>query len=285
MKNLEIWIILGLLLLLILYLYYQNNLLSLTTYNIAVPRMHASMKGKKIVFLSDTHFRDKTPHTYIDRLVIQVEDLNPDIILFGGDIVHVTDSEAVIEHAKDLFAQLANVAPTYIVYGNHDLQNDRMKELSEVIQIAGANLLKNEAQWISFDEPGNGFWLMGLAEYESSLAIRDNVLETIKLAEDHKKEPKILLTHFPQYFDKYVQDELKRPDLILSGHTHGGQVILPIVGGLFSPGQGFNPHYDFGLFTNAKYPNSRLIVTRGVGNSTFPFRINNRPEIVSIFFN
>lgn len=280
----DFWIILGLLFFFILYLYYQNNLLSLSTYHITVPRTHASMKGKKIVFLSDTHFRDNTPHTYIDRLVIQVEDLNPDIILFGGDIVHVTDSEAVIEHAKDLFAQLANVAPTYIVYGNHDLRNDRMKELTEVIQIAGANLLKNEAQWISFGEPGAGFWLMGLAEYESSLAIRENALETIKLPEDSKMEPKILLTHFPQYFDKYVEDELKRPDLVLSGHTHGGQAILPIIGGLFSPGQGFNPAYDFGLFTNEKHPNSRLIVTRGVGNSTFPFRINNRPEIVSIIF-
>ena len=285
MRNLDFWIILGLLFFFILYLYYQNNLLSLSTYHITVPRTHASMKGKKIVFLSDTHFRDNTPHTYIDRLVIQVEDLNPDIILFGGDIVHVTDSEAVIEHAKDLFAQLANVAPTYIVYGNHDLRNDRMKELTEVIQIAGANLLKNEAQWISFGEPGAGFWLMGLAEYESSLAIRENALETIKLPEDSKMEPKILLTHFPQYFDKYVEDELKRPDLVLSGHTHGGQAILPIIGGLFSPGQGFNPHFDFGIFTNEQYPNSRLIVSRGVGNSSFPFRINNRPEIVSITLN
>ena len=79
-------------------------------------------------------------------------------------------------------------------------------------------------------------------------------------------------------------DDNKRPDLVLSGHTHGGQVILPIIGGLYAPGQGKNPYYDFGFFKSEKYPDSRLIVTRGIGNSSFPFRVNNRPEIVEIEF-
>ncbi len=79
--------------------------------------------------------------------------------------------------------------------------------------------------------------------------------------------------------------EDKRPNLVLSGHTHGGQVILPIIGGLFAPGQGGKiPYYDFGLFTSDKHPDSRLIISRGLGNSTFPFRINNRPEIITIEF-
>ena len=285
MRNLEFWIILGLLLLMIIYLYVQNNLVSLSNYTIEMPRMHQAMKGKKIVFLSDTHFRDKTPHIFIDRLVIQIEDLKPDIILFGGDIIHVTDSELAIEYAKDLFSQLAKVAPTYIVYGNHDMWNNRHKELAEVLQIAGANLLKNETEWISFDEPGAGFWLMGLADHEKSLTHRENILEPLKLPKDSKMEPKLLLAHYPHFFERYLADDLSRPDLVLSGHTHGGQVILPIIGGLFAPGQGLNPFYDFGLFTNEKYPNSRLIISRGVGNSSFPFRINNRPEIVLITFN
>lgn len=285
MKTLDIWLILGILLLIIIYLYIQNNRVSLSAYTIDIPRMHPSMKGKKVVFLSDTHFRDNTPHTYIDRLVIQVEELNPDIVLFGGDIIHASDSEKVIEHAKDLFSQLAKVAPTYVVYGNHDLGNTRQKELAEVLKIAGANLINNKTEWISFGEPGAGFWLMGLTEYESSLQIKKNPLNRLELSKDSKLEPKVLLTHHPHFFDSYLENEEKRPDLILTGHTHGGQAILPIIGGLFAPGQGFNPFYDFGIFTNEKYPNSRLIVTRGVGNSSFPFRINNRPEIVLITLN
>ncbi len=279
-----VWLILGILLFAIFYLYYQNNLLSLSTYKLAVPRMHPSMKGKKVVFLSDTHFRNNTPHTFIDRLVIQIEELHPDIILFGGDLVHVTEGDAVLEHAKDLFLQLGKVAPTYVVFGNHDMNSSRAKELTGVLQLAGVTVLKNEAKWLSFGEPGAGFWLMGLSEYESTLASRDDALATIQLPKDSKKEPKLLLAHFPHFFEQYLANEDKRPDLILSGHTHGGQVILPLVGGLYSPGQGTNPAYDFGLFSKAQYPHSRLIVSRGVGNSTFPFRINNRPEIVTVIF-
>ena len=111
----DIGLILGILLLIIIYLYIQNNRVSLSTYTIHMPRLHPSLKGKKIAFLSDTHFRDNTPHTYIDRLVIQVENLSPDLILFGGDIIHASDNEKAIEHAKDLVSQLAKVAPTYTV--------------------------------------------------------------------------------------------------------------------------------------------------------------------------
>ena len=285
MKTVDIGLILGILLLIIIYLYIQNNRVLLSTYTIHMPRLHPSLKGKKIAFLSDTHFRDNTPHTYIDRLVIQVENLSPDLILFGGDIIHASDNEKAIEHAKDLVSQLAKVAPTYTVYGNHDLGNDHKKQLAEVLKIAGAKLLNNKAEWISFGEPGAGFWLMGLTAYENALDHQKSPLDQIKMPTDSKKQPKILLTHHPHFFEKYLENDLKRPDLILSGHTHGGQVILPIIGGLFAPGQGFNPHYDFGIFTNEQYPNSRLIVSRGVGNSSFPFRINNRPEIVSITLN
>lgn len=278
------WLILVLIFLIMVYLFYQNNRLKISTYKLTIPRMDTRMKGKRIVFFSDTHFRERTPHTFIDRLVIQIEEINPDLILFGGDIIHVTDNELALEYTKDLFAQLEVIAPTYVIYGNHDMKSERLQDLSGVLKRAGVTLLENKAEWLSLGEPGAGFWLMGLSDYASSIAIREEPLSTIKLPEDSKNEPKILLAHFPHFFDKYLKNDKKRPDLVLAGHTHGGQAIVPLLGGLFSPGQGFNPKYDFGLFTNEKYPNSRLIVTRGVGNSTFPFRINNRPEIVVIEF-
>ncbi len=277
-----VWLILGLLLLLMIYLYVQNNYLSISQYTISLPQIHPALRGKKIVFLSDTHFRDNTSQTFIDRLVIQIEDLQPDIILFGGDIVHVTANEAVIEHVKDFFTQLTKVAPTYVVFGNHDMGSARVQELSSVVKRAGARLLKNEAEWISFKEPGAGFWLLGLFEPENSIATSKEALSLVKLPADSSKEPKVLLTHYPHFFEKYIADKDKRPDLILAGHTHGGQAILPILGGLFAPGQGINPLYDFGLFISEQYPSSRLIISRGVGNSTFPLRMNNRPEIVLI---
>lgn len=246
--------------------------------------MHPEVKEKKLLFLSDTHFRKRNSHTFVDRLLIEIEEAKPDIILFGGDIIHKIDSQEVIEHAKDFFAQLGNIAPTYVVYGNHDIGSPRIKELEGALKRAGVRLLKNEATWISFNQPGAGFWLTGLNEYESSIEIKKDVLKTIEMPTASKNEPKILLAHHPRFYEKYLTNDEKRPDLILSGHVHGGQVILPILGGLYAPGQGFNPRFDYGIFTNDKYPQSRLILTRGIGNSSAPIRINNRPEIVVIEF-
>ena len=84
---------------------------------------------------------------------------------------------------------------------------------------------------------------------------------------------KVLLAHRPEYFDVYAGNV----DLVLSGHAHGGQFRIPFIGGLVAPGQGFFPEYDAGLFSEGS---TTMIVSRGVGNSIIPIRLNNRPEIV-----
>lgn len=270
--------------LVILYLCIQNYVYSVSSYKLFLPSSHPLVKDKNIIFISDTHFRERVSLGYIDRILDEIEKSEPDLILFGGDVVHKVTADQVLEHTKDFFSQLVSIAPTYAIYGNHDINSDRQKDITLTLQRVGVKLLDNEAEWISFDESDAGFWLMGLNEYMSSVSIKKDVLAQIELPEESKNQPKILLAHFPHFFDKYLLDDVKRPDLVLSGHTHGGQVILPMIGGLFAPGQGKNPYYDFGLFTSREYPESRLIITRGIGNSSFPFRVNNRPEIVKIKF-
>lgn len=283
-KALKYWILFGLLFLIVTYLYIQNNVLIHTTYKLSLPKAHPKLKDKKIVFFSDTHFRNRNSHTFYDRLIAEIEDLEPDLILFGGDIVHASSTEMAVEHAKDFFFQVGKIAPCYVIYGNHDLSSARVRELQTILKLTGVHVLDNEATWVSFGPTSIGFWLMGLAENQSSLQTKSDVLSKIELPKDGSDAPKILLAHHPQYFEKYLTDESKRPDLVLSGHTHGGQVILPFIGGLFAPGQGVNPEFDFGIFNSEQYPSSRLILTKGVGNSTFPFRVNNRPELVAIEF-
>lgn len=280
------YVVIGLVILLLigLYFYIQNYLHKVTSYKIFIPNLHPSIKEKKVVFISDTHFRERISHSFMDRVLIEIENIKPDLILFGGDIVHSSVTEdIVVEHTKDFFFQLGKLAPTYVVYGNHDTGSNRIKEITEILKRVDVHLLDNEAKWISFDEPGAGFWLMGLNEY-SSLSIKEDPLSKIDLPKDSKNEPKILLAHYPHFFEKYLKNDNKRADLILSGHTHGGQAILPYVGGLYAPGQGLNPYFDYGIFTSQKYPENRLIISRGLGNSGFPFRFNNRPEIITIEF-
>ncbi len=93
---------------------------------------------------------------------------------------------------------------------------------------------------------------------------------------DEEKIFTVLLIHRPQYFDLYAKHGI---DLSLAGHVHGGQVRLPFIGGIYAPEQGFVPKYDSGLY---KKDASQMIVNRGLGNSAFPFRINNSPEVVLI---
>ena len=86
----------------------------------------------------------------------------------------------------------------------------------------------------------------------------------------------LLLSHRPELFDIYVEEKV---NLVLTGHAHGGQFRLPWAGGLVAPEQGLFPKYDAGLFTEA---DTQMIVSRGIGNSIIPLRINNPPEIVVV---
>lgn len=279
------WIFIVVLILLLIYLYIQNYVHTVTNYDVHISNMHPELIGKKLVFLSDTHFRERPAHDFLDKILIEVEEINPDLILFGGDLVHSITGDQVLENVKDFFFQLGKVAPTYVVYGNHDLESNRLDELAGILRRVDVTLLRDEAEWIYFDDnPTAGFWLMGLSESWNSLQMKNVPLSKINLPDNHEAAPRILLAHFPQFFEKYLNDKQKRPNLTLSGDAHGGQVILPVIGGIYAPGQGFNPYYDFGMFTSEKHPDSRLILTRGIGNSSFPFRVNNRPEVVVIEF-
>lgn len=100
--------------------------------------------------------------------------------------------------------------------------------------------------------------------------------EKLQELSDDVNEFTILLSHRPELFESYVDGNI---DLVLSGHAHGGQFRLPFVGGVLVPNQGFFPKYDAGLFTEGM---TTMIISRGIGNSAFPFRFNNRPEVILI---
>lgn len=274
--------ILAISLILTIYLYSQNYFHKITTYKIHLSKKHLKMKGKKIAFLSDTHFKESTSLAFLDRILVDIEEVNPDIIVFGGDIIHKMNQEKILEQTKDFFYQLNKVAPTYVIYGDQDIANDQLDEIKRVLKLTGVKVLSNKAEWISFGDSAEGFWLMGLCEQTVGLNQIDQALSKISFPANSKNDTKILVAHHPEYFKQYLANDEIRPNLILSGHTLGGQVILPMVGGLFAPGQGKNPTYDFGVFTSEQYPDSRMIITSGIGNANFPIRVNNRPEIVLV---
>ena len=131
------------------------------------------------------------------------------------------------------------------------------------------NLTKNKEtiQLAGLDDPN-------FTDRDSTLhkSILKTKLQEMDLTEDYC----VLLSHRPESFSAYVSENI---DLVLSGHTHGGQFRLPFIGGVAAPHQGFFPKYDAGEFFEN---HTTMIISRGIGNSIIPIRFNNRPELVIV---
>ena len=104
--------------------------------------------------------------------------------------------------------------------------------------------------------------------------VGESIDETLQLVD--KQLFTMLLSHRPEQFEAYVEKEM---DLVFTGHAHGGQIRVPFVGGLFAPGQGTLPTYTAGMFEKNE---TKMVISRGLGNSEFPLRIFNLPEIILV---
>ena len=150
--------------------------------------------------------------------------------------------------------------------------------------LAEAGVIVLENQKVEITREGESITLMGIDDpsFQESYLFGDAESVARQAIDDLQNESDgytILLSHRPELFSLYVETEM---DLVFSGHAHGGQFRLPLIGGLVAPNQGFFPKYDAGLFSE---DNTTMIVSRGVGNSIIPLRFNNRPEIISVELN
>ena len=147
------------------------------------------------------------------------------------------------------------------------------------MEAAGVTVLEDVKTKISME--GETITLIGVNDpsYQTDYLFGDSetVMNT-KLEDLHTGNDgfTLLLSHRPELFATYAEHNV---DLVLSGHAHGGQFRMPFISGLVAPNQGLFPEYDAGIYTE---DNTNMLVSRGVGNSILPFRINNRPEVILI---
>ena len=212
------------------------------------------------------------------ELLDAVAEQSPDLVLLCGDIV---DDEPRMPEARalDTVEALAAVWPTYYVTGNHEAGASEYDALKTGLIKLGVTVLENEKTEVERD--GEKITLIGVKDpsFSSDYLFHDEeaIMESqLKALVDKDDGFTLLLSHRPELFEVYVTCNA---DLVLSGHAHGGQFRLPFIGGLAAPNQGLFPKYDAGLFSEGK---TKMIVSRGIGNSIFPFRVNNRPEIILI---
>lgn len=249
------------------FFYWQNNYIQTTTYQYCHKAVPKPFHGYKILHLSDLQSKSFGKNqTHLFRKIAKEK---PDGIFFTGDLVDRNRFD--LESAMVLVQQLVPLAPVYFVSGNHEYQSGYYDEVLFQLKTFGVTVLENDMTKI--EKQGESLTLLGLAD------IRGNQNYTFVLNQLKRKTGEgleILLSHRPELFPLYVQ---KGFDLVFSGHAHGGQINLPFLGPLFAPNQGLFPQYAKGVYEKKT---TTMFVSRGLGNSRFPFRIFNRPEILVV---
>lgn len=216
------------------------------------------------------------------KIIQMIEKAEPEVILLGGDIF---DDENPDQNTIELLGDLSSRFPCFFVTGNHEYWRgeEQYSEAIKIIEEFGITRLSGEIKQIKLkgqiinlcgvDDPANQLYeIINNPEKEF-----EHQLDKLS-SETDGKYLTILLTHRPEYADKYIN---KGFDLILAGHAHGGQIRIPVMHkGIYSPGQGLFPKYTSGVY---ELNGTTMIVSRGltVGKEIIP-RLYNRPEICII---
>ena len=229
----------------------------------------------RIVQISDLHnqffgYKEKS-------LLGRIQKLNPDIIVVTGDVVDFTHTNYTL--AEDFFEGAVKIAPTYYITGNHEehLKGDRLNEFITEIQKMGVTFLDDKT--VQINDGKCNITLAGVAEESLNDLLEDkdifaaNSDNTSETSSDNASV-KILLAHEPEHFEAFSKTGA---DIVMTGHVHGGQIIIPGKGGLLSPDFKFFPKHYEGFYA---CDDTDIIISRGLGNSVVPVRINNYPEIV-----
>ncbi len=276
-KRRRLWPLLCLLLAaLALWTLWGNEAPQLTRIRCASPLLPEAFDGFRIAQVSDLHDAELGRNN--QKLIDLVRAAQPDIIVLTGDMV---DSNRLdIPRTLTAVRGLCGIAPVYYVNGNHEaaLANTEYMRLKQSLEELGVKALEDRS--VLLERSGAAIQLVGLNDIGfipgGISAKKAEAAKALKLLTDEHLFT-VCLSHRPELNELYA---VSNADLTLCGHAHGGQARLPFIGGLYSPGQGLFPRYTAGSYEIA--PGKAMIVSRGLGNSVFPLRFNNRPEVVLI---
>ncbi len=243
--------------------YASTYRIAVTKYSVAIDYLPAEFEGYTILHLSDLHSKryGKNQH----KLLALINKQQFDLVVITGDLV----DRRKPDHGPftELIEGLKNFE-TYFVPGNHDHWAG-YDQIKPVLLNAGVVVMENRAA--KLDHNGSHLWLLGLDDPSLRMDRLDTAIE-----EAGDDAPFFLLAHSPVIYPSAVDESI---DLVLVGHTHGGQIRLPFTGAVYVPGQGFFPEYDYGIYSSGQ---TTMIINAGLGESVIPFRFNMRPEIVLV---
>ena len=242
---------------------YEPYALKITSYNLENSRL----SGIKIVFVSDFHVaRHKWEKWRLQKIIDNINEQNPDLVILGGDYVN-RHSKTTTMLPKDIVNELMQIrAPKVAVLGNHDSYYGK-KEVLSAFENAEISVLDNRN--IKLNLRDKEVYIAGVSDYDTDTPDIEKALKNVK-------KPLIFVTHSPDVFVDLNSDT----DVVLAGHTHGGQIVVPFLGALVVNAEVGKQHV-YGLSYKSGRP---MIVSSGLGTSIVPVRFNNLPEIVVVNF-
>lgn len=249
--------------------------IKVTPYKVKIEGVKTTVRA---VLITDLHSRSFGKDN--KRLLKKIKEQSPDVIFADGDFISRDASDEDVKNMLTLFTEFQKIAPVYFAPGNHEDNYPNREELYEKIRELGIDVLNDTYTDVEID--GQAFRIGGTLGHAFPFGRTEeefeNSSEYIFLTEFQNTEsPKICLAHMPDTFAFGYSSALGDVDLVLSGHTHGGLVRLPFVGGLAAPMQGLFPDYDKGYFKLGG--KMQIIICAGLDGYGILPRINNLPEI------
>ena len=257
------WILLLAAVAVTVWVLWANTAVQINEWTVESHQIPEAFDGFRIAQISDLH-NAQFGHDN-ERLLERLMRAEPDIIVFTGDLIDSRNTQ--VDVALDFVEMAVGIAPCYYVSGNHESRTGQWLALRQGLLEAGVRVLEDEAAMLERD--GESVVIAGLQDPDFGGDFY-GALGSVTAGEGYT----ILLSHRPERMDAYAACGA---DLVFSGHAHGGQIRIPFVGGVVAPHQGWFPEFDSGLF---RLGDTVMLVSRGLGNSIIPLRINNRPEII-----
>lgn len=272
-------VLLGLAVFLGILLYRSKYCLTNASYTIHTSRLEETIR---LVQLTDLH--NSTFGQDNQRLIQMVAEQSPNLILITGDLIN--SGVRNTEIATQLITDLCGIAPVYVSLGNHEVeyQEEYNVNLTAAYEKAGATVLEKSYEDITVN--GQSLRIGGIYGYclpeEYLISGEANPEECAFLSEfQDTKAYKLLLCHMPVCWIGGSSLGAWNVDCVLTGHLHGGQIILPGIGGLYAPDMGWFPGRLRGLYTSED-GRTTVVLSAGLGNTERIPRFHNIPEIVTV---
>ena len=238
-------------------------------YTIYDDELPSGFDGIKIVHFSDLHYNRAINNAKVDKIIEEINFINADIVVFTGDLIdkdmNLNDSD--FEYLTNAFKKINAKYGKFSILGNHDY--DEMDKVLSVFNNSGFKYLENSYE-IIYNDKNEKIFIGGIGNVSYNLDNIDKTMEYFNSNDDI--DYKVVLLHEPDISDKIVEDY--NVSLILAGHSHNGQVRLPIIGALYTP-PGSKQYYDEHYIIDG----TNLYISSGIGVSTINYRFWNRPSI------